>query len=84
MLFVRRPKTREEEEEIEKQKYEEQVTELEDFVGFTKVLRMIVNSVSVYVWVCSIFSLKNYEKNTNGKTVFNGLSLCSFIFLKKL
>ncbi|XP_018572032.1 poly(A)-specific ribonuclease PARN isoform X2 [Anoplophora glabripennis] len=44
ILFVRRLRTREEEEEIEKQKYEEQIGELEDFVGFTKVLRMIVNS----------------------------------------
>lgn len=53
ILFVRRLKTREEEEEIEKQKYEEQIRELEDFVGFTKVLQMIVTSVSFKFWLWS-------------------------------
>ncbi|KAJ8936371.1 hypothetical protein NQ314_012390 [Rhamnusium bicolor] len=44
VLFATKLKSREEEQEIEKKKYEEQLTELEDFIGFTKVLRMIVDS----------------------------------------
>ncbi|KAJ8986166.1 hypothetical protein NQ317_005640 [Molorchus minor] len=44
LLFVTRFRSKEDQEQLEKQKYEEQLDELDNFVGFTKVLRMIVDS----------------------------------------
>ncbi|KAJ8957351.1 hypothetical protein NQ318_004830 [Aromia moschata] len=49
ILFVTRLKSKEEEKELAKQKFEEQLSELEDFVGFTKVLKMIVDSGKLIV-----------------------------------
>ncbi|KAJ8923107.1 hypothetical protein NQ315_001660 [Exocentrus adspersus] len=49
ILFVTRLKSKVEEAEMQKQKYEEQLSELDAFVGFTKVLRMVVNSGKLVV-----------------------------------
>ncbi|CAG9865268.1 unnamed protein product [Phyllotreta striolata] len=42
VLFVSRLKTLEEEKQIAKKKYEEQLKELDNFIGFTKVLKCLI------------------------------------------
>lgn len=46
VLFVTKLKSPEEEKQLAKKKYEEQKQELDDFIGFTKVLKIIIESVS--------------------------------------
>lgn len=44
VLFVTKLKSPEEEKQLAKKKYEEQKQELDDFIGFTKVLKIIIES----------------------------------------
>ncbi|XP_967921.3 poly(A)-specific ribonuclease PARN [Tribolium castaneum] len=49
ILVASKCKTKEEQQEIEKRLFEEELTNLDDFIGFTKVLRIIVESGKLIV-----------------------------------
>nr|CAI5860607.1 unnamed protein product [Callosobruchus analis] len=49
ILFATKFKSKEDEEESERKRYEEQLKELEDFVGFSKLIKMIINSRKLVV-----------------------------------
>ncbi|RZB38999.1 poly(A)-specific ribonuclease PARN [Asbolus verrucosus] len=49
ILVATKFKTKEEQQEIEKKLFEEELTVLDDFIGFTKVLRLIVDSGKLVV-----------------------------------
>lgn len=51
VLVATRPKTKEQKEQEEQQKVETELKDLDDALGFTKVLRMLVNSVAVLIFV---------------------------------
>lgn len=46
ILVVTRPKSLQEEKELEEKNYNEKLNDLDDYVGFTKVLRMVVEAVN--------------------------------------
>lgn len=46
LLFATKLKSTEERDEIEQKKHEDLVDQMEDYIGFSKVVRMIVESVS--------------------------------------
>nr|CAH7723026.1 unnamed protein product [Callosobruchus chinensis] len=49
ILFATKFKSKEDEEESESKKYKEEVKELEDYIGFSKVIKMIINSRKLVV-----------------------------------
>ncbi|VEN43084.1 unnamed protein product [Callosobruchus maculatus] len=49
ILFATKFKSKENEEESERKKYNEQLKELEDFVGFSKLIKMIINARKLVV-----------------------------------
>lgn len=58
ILFLTRPKSTEEEKQIQEKAYNDKLKELDDYVGFTKVLRLIVESVrlnSIYNFIIMFF-----------------------------
>lgn len=49
ILFVTKLKSKEEERQLEKNKYDDQLNELENLIGFSKVLKIIINSVGFFL-----------------------------------
>lgn len=57
ILIASKCKSKEELEEIEKRHFNEEMTSLDDFIGFTKVLRIIVESVIFFYYIILVVTI---------------------------
>jgi poly(A)-specific ribonuclease len=60
ILIATKFKSKEQHEEMEKERFDKEMTDLDDFIGFTKVLRIVVDSVNVSNQSEYLFSIQKF------------------------
>ena len=62
ILVASKFKSKKEQQEIDQRLFEEEMSVLDDFIGFTKVLRIVVDSVRVCALVSVLFIFNNFRE----------------------